>query len=384
VPEHLWPVAVNAGVLDKNGNVVTTIGNETVTFFVEFNRDMDTEIPLDVRFGSAFPYADYQLEGEWVTARRWEGTTTLTTLIESGYQYFSVDNGRAADEIHKVLYKDWGRFSFEIDTSDALAMTLQGVAGDEGIALSWYQDDFDTLAGYNVYRADKDEDAFYQKLNATVIPYGTEEFFDDTVEPGKVYYYTFTVVKTDLSESSPSGKIRIVSKDTMAPVLYHTPVYQTYTGRNVVISATATDNLALDKVQLHYRVADGEWVSVDMQNMNSSYSAIISGNNVTEEGLSYYVTASDGVSTVSRGSAENPYVIVVQPDPGQVVMGDVDGDGHITILDALMVLRAANNKILLNAEQFQRADLDGDGLHTAAEALKILKYANGEIGSLQM
>jgi len=383
-PETVWPFAVRAGLIDKNGEEVDVIGNETVTFFVEFNRDMDESIPLRVRFGSYFPYADYEVEGEYVSSRRWEGTTTLTTIIENGYQFWSIENGRAEDEPYKELFRDWGRFTFEIDTSHALAMNLQGNPTDEGVELSWNQDDFDTLAGYNLYRADEDEDAYYQKLNGSIIPVGSEEFFDDTVEPGKVYYYKFTVVKTDLSESEPSGKIMIMSKDTMSPIMYHTPVYQAYEGSNVVISATVTDNLTLQSVKLHYQVGDGTWQQVAMNNMNDKYSAVISGDKVTLEGLKYYITASDGVTQAQKGSESEPYVITVQADPGEMALGDVNGDGRITILDALMLLRAINNKVVLDAEQFACADLNADGKLTSAEALVILKYANGELGSVQM
>lgn len=387
-PADVWPFVVDAWLENSSGQRVDTIGNETVTFCVQFNRAMNTAIPLDVRFGSTYPYADYEVEGSWVSSTLWKGTTTLTTLIEAGYQYWSVDNGCAADNAGLKLYKDWGRFPFEIDTSDALAMILQGVAGDEGVALGWYQDDYaeNTLAGYNVYRADKDEDGYYQKLNPSVIPVGTKEFFDDTVEPGKVYYYIFTAVLTDFSESEPSGKIRIVSKDTMAPTLYHTPVYSAYENRNVVISATASDNVGLSAVTLYYRIGGTtEWTEVEMTKLNDKYSAYISGN-VTADALGknieYYVTAFDGVSTVSRGSAAEPYTIVVQADPGEQMLGDVDGNGRVTILDALRVLRAINGKVILSEAEFARADLDGSGTLVAAEALKILKYANGEIGAL--
>ena len=383
-PENVWPFVVSAGLLDSEGNEVDVIGNETVTFYVEFNRDMDMSIPLDVRFGSSYPYADYQVEGEYVSDRRWEGTTTLTTLIEAGYQFWSIDNGRAADNHALEICRDWGRFPFEIDTSSALAMVLQAEPTAEGIQLTWMQDDFSTLAGYNVYRADKDEDGFYQRLNPSIIPVGEETWFDDTVEPGKVYYYIFTVVKTDLTESEPSGKKMVMSKDTMSPIVYHTPVYKAYEGSNVVVSATATDNVALQNVTMHYRVGGGEWQSVEMSKLNDKYSAVISGNNVTLDGIEYYIAAFDGVSYTYKGSENEPYVIVIQENPGEQMMGDVNGDGRVTILDALKLLRAANNKEILDDEQFARADLNGDRRLSAAEALVILKYANGEIGSLAM
>ena len=382
-PENVWPFAVRAGLINRDGEETDVIGNERVTFFVEFNRDMDTDIPLDVRFGSFYPFADYEVDGAWKTARRWEGTTTLTTLIENGYQFWSINNGCAADNAALTLFKDWGRFTFEIDTSSALAMILQGNATDTGVALTWTQDDFATLAGYNVYRA-TELNGKYQKLNSSVIPVGTESFFDDTVEPGKVYYYNFTVVKTDLSESEPSGRLQIMSKDTMSPIMYHTPVYQAYVGSNVVISATVTDNVSLRSVKLHYQAGDGAWTAVEMQSLNDKYSAIISGDKVTLDGLRYYITASDGVSVTSKGSQDDPYVITVQEALGVQMLGDVDGSGTVTVVDALIVLRAINGKVNLNDEQFARADLDSDGVLTAAEAYRILKYANGEIGSLQV
>ena len=387
-PEKVWPFVVNAGLIDNTGEEVDVIGNETVTFFVAFNRDMDTEMELDVRFGSYYPFADYRVEGDWVDERRWEGTTTLTTIIENGYQYWTIMNGRsAADENgeHLPFYEDWGRFSFEIDTTEAQAMILQGDATETGISLTWSQDDFDTLMGYNVYRADKDEDSYYQRLNSSIIPVGEEEFFDTTVLPGQIYYYKFTVVKTDMSESAASGKIRIMSMDTMAPGMYHTPVYHAYAGSNLVISAVVTDNLAEHPVvKLHYRtVGEDTWKIAEMTALNDKYSAVIGFNEVTTEGVEYYISAFDGVNTTYSGGAAAPHQITVQEPLDQSSLGDVDDDGYVTLLDALMVLQAKNELIQLTQDAFDRGDLNGDGRLTSAEALKILMYANGQIGSLQ-
>ena len=66
-------------------------------------------------------------------------------------------------------------------------------------------------------------------------------------------------------------------------------------------------------------------------------------------------------------------------------MGDVNGDGQITILDALMMLQAINGYIpSLTDEQFKRADLNGNENLEAAEVFTILRYVNGEIGSVTM
>lgn len=382
-PENTFPFVTDVTILNKDGEAITTVGNEKVTFRVRFNRDMDTSIPLNLTFGSAYPYADYVVTGSYVDARTWEGTYTVSTLIENGIEYLTISNGRSAtDDLD--LQTDRHRFGFVIDTTAAQALIMQGNATDTGIELTWTQDDFTTLMGYNVYRSTA-EDGLYTKLNKTVIPADTMTWFDDTVEPGVIYYYNFTVVQTDLSESIPSGKIVIMSKDTMAPNIYHSPVGNAFTGANLVLTATITDNLNIAYANLYYRVTGtAEWKTIRMNKLNDKYSAIIPAANVTLDGIEYYLEASDGVSSTFKGSAEEPFAVPVQEAIDENALGDVNGDGKITNLDAVMVLYAINDKVNLTAEQFARADLNGDGTLQAAEALRILQYVSGVVGSLKM
>lgn len=383
IPETVWPVVRSVSLRDANGEAITTVGAGKTTFTVTFNRDMDTEMPLQVRFGSSYPYADFEVAGQWMDSRTWEGSTPMTSLIANGIQYWSIANGRSA-EGHLKLYKDWGRFSFNIDTSSALAMTMQAEAADDGVILTWAQDDFDTLAGYNVYRCDR-EDGQYAKLNTSVIPADVKTFTDTNVTPGQMYYYNFTVVKTDLSESKPSGKISVRAKDTMAPNIYHDGVYSAFTGSKLIISATANDNLQIDKVELFYRVTGTEnWRAVTMTAVNDRYSAVIPSSEVTTAGLEYYIRAFDGVNYAYKGTAEQPYAIAVSEAVDRSALGDVNGDGQINVLDALMVLQASNDRLNLDAEQFARADLNGNKTLEAVEVLTILQYANGIIGSLTL
>lgn len=383
IPETVWPVVRSVSLRDANGEAITTVGAGKTTFTVTFNRDMDTEMPLQVRFGSSYPYADFEVAGQWLDSRTWEGSTTMTSLIANGIQYWSIANGRSA-EGHLKLYKDWGRFSFNIDTSSALAMTMQAEAADDGVILTWAQDDFDTLAGYNVYRCDR-EDGQYAKLNTSVIPADVKTFTDTNVTPGQMYYYNFTVVKTDLSESDTSGKISVRAKDTMAPNIYHDGVYSAFTGSKLIISATANDNLQIDKVELFYRVTGTEsWRAVTMTAVNDRYSAVIPSSDVTTDGLEYYIRAFDGVNYAYKGTAEQPYAIAVSEAVDRSALGDVNGDGQINVLDALMVLQASNDRLNLDAEQFARADLNGNKTLEAVEVLTILQYANGIIGSLTL
>lgn len=380
-PENTFPFVTDAYVLNSNGERARTVSNETCTFVVEFNRDMDTTVPLRLRFGSSKPYAEYEISGKYVSARRWEGTYTLKTTIENGNQYFNIDNARAADDHFLRLYETQGRFGFEIDTTAAQAMIMQGEATETGVKLTWQQDDFDTLLGYNVYRSDK-EDGLYTRLNDYVLAADENEFFDSTIEPGKLYYYNFTVVKTDMSESTPSGKIVIRAMDTMAPNIYHSPVRTAYTGKNLVISSTITDNLQITSATLYYRAVGGEWKTYKMYNNNSRYYGIVGAESISLAGLEYYIDAFDGVSHTYNGTAEKPYLVTVKVAVDDNSLGDVDGDGVITNKDALMLLQAANDKLNLTEEQFMRADIDKDGVLSAAEAMRILQYVSGKIGSI--
>lgn len=382
IPENTFPFVTDAFILDANGERVQTVGNEKITVVVQFNRDMNTDIPLRVRFGSFYPYADYEVSGEYVSPREWRGEYTLKTTIENGNLFFNIENGEAVDDSWLKLYEHAGRFTFELDTTSAQAMIMQGEATETGINLTWMQDDFETLLGYNIYRSDA-EDGLYVRLNDYVLSQEENTFFDDTVEPGKVYYYNFTVVKTDLTESIPSGKIVIMSMDTMAPNIYHSPVRTAYTNNNLLISATITDNLMIKSAKLYYRTAGSlEWKSVTMNALNSKYTAFIGAENLSLDGLEYYIEAFDGVSYTYKGSADNAYQVTVKLAIDANSLGDVDGDGAITVKDAQMLLMAINDLYNLTEEQFMRADIDGNGILQAFEALRILDYVSGKVTTI--
>ena len=59
-------------------------------------------------------------------------------------------------------------------------------------------------------------------------------------------------------------------------------------------------------------------------------------------------------------------------------LGDVNNDGNITAVDALMALQAASGKIVLTANQKFAGDITNDGNVTAVDALMILQYASGK------
>lgn len=380
----LWPHVVNVEMFDKDGNPITTVGKEEIKVRVTFNRAMDKDAGTFVTFGTREPYADYCIDGEFISDTVWEGTYTLKAQIENGQNFLKVNNAWAAEDQTKTVFGEYQLHEFDIDTTAAMAMNLQANVLDNGIQLTFAQDDYDTLLGYNIYRSEE-KDGNYVKLNPAILLPTDSTFLDENAKPGKTYWYTYTVVLTDFTESNPAGKVVATAKDTMAPNMYHTPVNQGYLNNNLVISCTASDNVAITSVVLYYRtVGATEWKTITMLKQNDKYSATIFGSELTLEGLEYYIVANDTFNSISKGSAETPYTVVIKDASAISRKGDVDGDGVVTTKDALMIMQCINGDLIMTDDEFKRADLNSDGVLSSMEALRILQYINGNVTTLEM
>ncbi len=380
----LYPHVTKVEFFNKDGEPITIVGKEEITVRVTFNRPMDTTQDTYVTFGTRTPYADYKIEGDYVSDTVWEGKYTLKAQIENGQNYLKVNNACAKEDQTMELLMEYMLHEFTIDTAAALAMNLFAEPLENGIKLTWNQDDYDTLMGYNLYRAEE-KDGNYVRINPAILLSTDEYFVDENAEPGKTYWYTFTVVLSDFTESAPAGKVTATAIDTQFPNVYHTPVNQGYLNNNLVISCTASDNVAISSVTLYYRTAGTDvWKTLTMSKVNDKYSATVFGSELELAGLEYYIVATDGRNIIEKGSAETPYTVVVKDSSALSRLGDVDGDGVITTKDALMIIQAINGDLILTDDQFQRANLNKDTVLSSVEALRILQYINGKINTLEM
>lgn len=380
----LWPYVVSVEMFDKDGNAITRVGKEEIKVRITFNRPMDVNANTSITFGTIEPYADYRIDGEYISDTVWEGTYTLKAQIENGQNFLKVNNAWAAEDATKTVFGEYQLHEFTIDTTAAMSMNLQAVAKENGIELTFAQDDYDTLLGYNVYRS-TDKDGNFVKLNPAILLPDELTFLDENAEPGETYWYTYTVVLTDFTESNPAGKVQATAMDTMAPSLYHTPVNQGYLNNNLVISCTATDNVGIQSVILYYRtVGTTDWKTLSMVKQNDKFSIKIYGNELTLDGLEYYIVAYDENNSIAKGSAEVPYTVVIKEASAISRKGDVDGDGTVTTKDALMLMQCRDGNLILSDDEFRRADLNGDGILSSSEALRILQYINGKVNTLEM
>ena len=314
-----YPFVVDVIISTASAPDATIVGAETVTFTVTFNRDMDTAVQPAVSFGPDVPETDYTVhpvEGGWQDAHTWLGTFNITPITGDGYQLMRIADAVAADDPWLVTGDDVERFRFEIITSGTEAMNLQATGGEGYVDLMWTQDDFDLLAGFNLYRSTS-QDGTYTRLNASIIPPDQRTWHDTNVQPGQPYYYKFTVVKTDMTESDFSNVATATPVDTIPPVINHTPVTQAPPGLPLTLFADVTDNVGVQGVTLYFRAigATSYQSKAMVKTTGNRYSATIEGAKVTSPGLEYYIEANDGVSTVRDGRPEYPYQITVVDRP---------------------------------------------------------------------
>lgn len=313
--EETYPFVADVSVFDSGGNKTGRIGMEVMTVQVTFNRDMDTEVQPEVYFGPAEPYTDFSVRGDWISPRVWEGTYAVKPSIGDGIQYFRVSGAAAADDAWLVTGEDTARFMFEIVTTGAESMQLQANGVADAVELEWSQDDQDTVAGYNLYRSGS-TDGEYERINTSIIAPDVRSYTDTDVEAGKTYYYRFTIVQTDLTESGFSQTAEATVYDNIAPVIDHTPETETAAGAAKSIGAEITDNIGVEYVLLSYRSAGSDrWKTLSMSSLNGdTYIAVIPASD-TMEAFEYYIEASDGNSIVYSGSAEEPYRVAVTETP---------------------------------------------------------------------
>jgi subtilisin family serine protease len=314
-----YPFVVNVTLTNNNGQSVTTVGAETITFTVTFNRDMDMAVQPQVSLGPSEPYTDFtiqSLNGGWQNSRTWKGNFTFTPLTGDGFQFIRIAGARAVDDPWLITGDDGGRFRFEIITSGTAAMNLQANGSEGSVDVTWTQNDFDLLAGFNLYRATS-ANGVYSRINNSLIPPDQHSYTDTSVQSGQPYFYKFTVVKAGFSESGYSNTATATPIDTISPVISHTPVTTAQPGLSLTINADVTDNVRVQAVNLFFRAigAINYTNRAMLLTTGNRYSATIEGSLVTAPGLEYYIEATDGVSTTRHGLPDTPYRITVADRP---------------------------------------------------------------------
>ena len=352
-PATTYPFVVNVELTDGNGAVPddNKFGSQESIWRVTFNRDMDTSKQPLVTFGAAEPFTDVSIPGDWVDARTWRGAWAFNALTGDGWQNIRVAGAVAANNPWLVTGDDSERFRFEVITSGTEALSLQASGGIDKVSLSWVQDDFELLQGYNLYRSST-IDGQYTRINTSVINKATTAYIDTDVSPGIPQYYYFTV-SSDGDESGASNIAVATPSDTIPPVVIHQPVSVVSSGSNLTLRATVTDNIAVTGVNIVLRnAASSSWQTRTMVNTQTSkYSITIEPSAIGGQYLEYYIEGIDSFNTALSGSETSPHKVYVSLPSNS----DTDGDG----------VNNATDDFPYDPNEFN--DLDNDGIGDNAD-----------------
>ena len=94
-------------------------------------------------------------------------------------------------------------------------------------------------------------------------------------------------------------------------------------------------------------------------------------------------TNSGSESAVFAAGTAHPLLVweaADTPEP-QILLGDVNGDGKVTNLDAALTYAAYNGTFAMTDAQRAAADVNKDGKVTNLDAALIYSYYNGTLGS---
>jgi subtilisin family serine protease len=323
-PEHgfpsTYPFVEQVFINSEPAQTIPVVGAGEAIFTVKFNRDMDMKIHPFVTFGPAIPYTDFRVKpvgNGWLDSKTWQGSAQITPVTGDGYHLMRISGAVAADDPWLVSGNDVARFRFQVKTMGVAAMTLQATGVEGAVQLSWQQNDYALLAGYNLYRSTSLEGS-YIKLNQTLIPAGRESFSDSNLTPAVPMYYKFTVVTTDLAESEFSNIASAAAVDTIPPLLSHVAVTEAPAGRSLRLAAKVSDNVSVKTVVVHYRPLESGFSYLDLPMARISgddWSVSIPGTAVLPPGIEYYITATDGITQIFTGTPALPHAVVVTNEP---------------------------------------------------------------------
>ncbi len=197
----VWKVEIN----DQNPQdlIQQIIVDGTMKVTVYFNRQMDTSFDPMVTFGIRAPFTQNIIND----STSWSSDSTVWT----GYAYTNLFTGdglntirvaHAWDMDHFEIPIENERFRFVIETVNSLTNDFIASPGINKITLEWPKNDSLSILGYNLYRFQIDNNQIVTDtilLNPALL-FDTI-YVDDFLNSGLNYYYMYTTIRTDFTES---------------------------------------------------------------------------------------------------------------------------------------------------------------------------------------
>ncbi len=113
---------------------------------------------------------------------------------------------------------------------------------------------------------------------------------------------------------------------------------------------------------------------------------------VLEDGLVTPAGAGEAIITAAAGACSASCLVTVKPAisisrpaapaEAEISYGDINGDGKVNVVDAVMVLRSAADLLELDESLRAAADVYRDGCIDTKDAVVILRFITGQVGTL--
>ena len=205
----VWKVVVNGYDAQDEFEMLPPLGVGKHKFEVYYSKPVDTTYVPTIAMGVRPPYTQTAIaeEGSWnETGDVYTAYLNLTGKMDiDGLNRIYVEGGK--DLEHFDIPLENYRFHVVVNSAGSMSTGFAAEAGLGKVQLDWEAQDeqIDDILGYNLYRYTMVNDSTASdsiRLNQRLIDEPT--FTDFDVVPGETYYYYYKIMRTSLTENSPS------------------------------------------------------------------------------------------------------------------------------------------------------------------------------------
>lgn len=205
----VWKVVVNGYDAQDEFEMLPPLGVGRHKFEVYYSKPVSKEFAPTIAMGVRPPYTQTLIaeDGSWNEAGDiYTAYLTITgRMAIDGLNRIYVSGGE--DLEHFEIPIENRRFNVNVSAAGAMSTGFVAEPGLGKVSLTWEPQDenVDDILGYNLYRYQTDEEGLPTdtlRMNQQLID--DTEFTDFDVVPGQTYCYYYRIMRTDLSENSPS------------------------------------------------------------------------------------------------------------------------------------------------------------------------------------
>ncbi len=219
----VWKVVVNGYDAQDDYDIIPALGVGRHKFEVYFNRPMNKAVAPTIAMGVRAPYTQTAIaeDGSWNEA----GDIYTAYLTISGRSSYDGMNriyvaGAEDEEFFEIPLENI-RFNVNVQAAGSLSEGFTAEAGVGRVQLDWdnSEENFDDMLGYNMYRYTVDDQGAASdtiRVNERLIEAAATALTDYEVVPGTTYCYYYRVMRTDMSENSPSKTVAVTPLTAVA------------------------------------------------------------------------------------------------------------------------------------------------------------------------